>query len=237
MKKVRVPDFGEKVSEARRRTRERAGEIQRRVGDERFLEWFDILYAEAAGDATRVPWADQEPHPILVEWLEKNAPHAGRALEVGCGIGDNAAALARAGYAVTAFDISPHAVAWARERFADVPGLEFVTADLFAPPEAWREAFDFVHETYTLQSLPVSLRARAFAPLASFLKPGGRMLVVCRARPDDEMPEGPPPWPLSAEELEGFRRAGLECLSMEELIVDAGRPIPHFVSLWRKPEA
>jgi len=78
----------------------------------------------------------------------------------------NAAALARAGYKVTAFDISPHAVAWARDRFADVAGLEFVVADLFAPPEEWREAFDFVHETYTLQSLPVPLRARAFAPLA-----------------------------------------------------------------------
>ncbi len=237
MRKVRVPDFGRKVSEARRRTRERAGEIQRRLGDSRFLDWFDILYAEAGGDPERVPWADQQPHPVLVGWLEENAPHGGRALEVGCGIGDNAAALARAGYEVTAFDISPNAVEWARDRFPDVPGLEFVVADLFDPPRAWRDAFDFVHETYTLQSLPPGLRGRAFAPLADFLKPGGRMLVICRSRPDDEEPEGPPPWPLSARELEGFRRAGLECLSMEPVVVEAGRSIPHFVSVWEKPRS
>ena len=232
-RKLPVPDFGEEVSRKRREVRERASRMQRELGAERFLEWFDQLYDEAEGDPARVPWADMEPHPALVEWLADNGPHRGRALEVGCGLGDNAKALADAGYDVTAFDISPRAVDWARRRFAD-SGIAFHVCNLLDAPDEWAGAFDFLHETYTLQSLPVSLRGRCFAPLADFLKPGGRLLAICRARPDDAAPEGPP-WPLSEKELEGFTSAGLKRLFLQRIILEGGRAIPHFISLWEKP--
>ena len=44
---------------------------------------------------------------------------------------------------VTGFDLSSRAIRWAKARF---PALEFIAADLFAPPTEWNGAFDLVHE-------------------------------------------------------------------------------------------
>jgi hypothetical protein len=34
--------------------------------------WFETMYAEAGNDATQIPWAKMNPHPILSAWL--NSP-------------------------------------------------------------------------------------------------------------------------------------------------------------------
>jgi len=74
--------------------------------------WFDVLYAEAQGDVTKVPWAKLAPHPYLQEWLAHHQPFAlgQKALIIGCGLGDDAEALAKLGFDVTAFDISLTAI-------------------------------------------------------------------------------------------------------------------------------
>jgi SAM-dependent methyltransferase len=183
--------------------------------------WFERLYASAAGDDRQIPWADLEPHPLLVEWLARERVQGAgrRALVVGCGLGDDAEHLARLGFAVTAFDVAPTAVAWARRRHAGSP-VEYVTADLLDLPAGWHAAFDLVAEIYTLQSLPPGdVRERAVRALASPPAPGGRLLVVCRGR-DDEAPVGTIPWPLSRAELAGLARAGLEEVSLEDVVRD-----------------
>src|SRR5689334_19150591 len=83
------------------------------------LGWFDVLYRGAGGQASAVPWADLRPNPNLSDWLSLAALSPGRALVVGCGLGDDAELLASLGWAVVAFDISAEAVRWARERFPD----------------------------------------------------------------------------------------------------------------------
>ena len=84
--------------------------------------WFDCLYLQAGGDWICVPWADCRPEPLLVAWPTFGAsPMRKRCLVVGCGLGDDAEALASGGFAVTAFDISPTAIAAARRRFPHAP--------------------------------------------------------------------------------------------------------------------
>jgi SAM-dependent methyltransferase len=63
---------------------------------------------------------DTDPVALLEEALSF-APRAGRALDVACGRGRHAITLARRGYEVDALDISPAALASARERANDLP--------------------------------------------------------------------------------------------------------------------
>src|SRR5690349_8682404 len=102
--------------------------------------WFEELYAGAAG-AGEVPWADLVPNPSMVQWLDREGVtgDGGRALKVGAGLGDDAEELARRGFVVTAFDIAPSAVTWARRRFPGSP-VEYVVADALAPPAEWAGA-------------------------------------------------------------------------------------------------
>src|SRR5689334_6649434 len=93
------------------------------------LAWFERLYREADAEQAIVPWADLRPNPHLLEWLDRPensgrsiiAPKRARALDVGCGFGDDAEELARRGFDVVAFDIAESAVARARARFAGSP--------------------------------------------------------------------------------------------------------------------
>ena len=84
----------------------------------------------------------------------------------------------REGFRVTAFDLSPRAIAWARPRF---PQVEFMAADLFAPPPDWNGAFDLVHECYTLQALPDAPRADAMRTHRA-VRPAGRTAAGDRTR-------------------------------------------------------
>jgi SAM-dependent methyltransferase len=166
--------------------------------------WFERVYQDAAGETGAVPWADLVPNPSLVDWPAM--PEAIRALVVGCGLGDDAEWLAARGIEVTAFDLAPAAIAWAKKRWANTH-VHYVVGDLLAPPSSWSGAFDFVFEAYTLQSLPPDLRARGSAMLGTFLATGGTLLLI--ARGTDVCPgiEDGPPWPLTRPEIDAAGRA------------------------------
>jgi SAM-dependent methyltransferase len=183
------------------------------------LAWFEELYAGAAGEQA-IPWADLVPNPHLMSWLE-GRQLSGRALKVGCGLGDDAEALAALGLDIVAFDISPTAIDWCRRRFPD-SRVEYVVADVLDPPDEWADAFDFVLECYTLQVLPPELRAPAAARIEAMVAPGGTLLVIARGR-DEEDPPGQMPWPLTADELKGC--FGLERVSFEDFLDDEAPPV------------
>ena len=111
------------------------------------------MYARAGADLAQLPWANLAPDAHLVAWLDSaDAPPPGRAIVVGCGLGDDAEELARRGNRVTAFDVSPTAIDRCRERF---PGttVDYLVADVLDLPVAWTGGWDVVVENRTVQSL------------------------------------------------------------------------------------
>jgi len=183
---------------------------------------FEDIYARAGDNLGAIPWASLAPHPALLAWLD-GQPDGGErdALVVGCGLGDDAEAVSRHGYRVTAFDIAPTAIARCRERFPHSQ-VEYRVADLFALPGAWRARFDLIVEVRTLQSLAPRQRADAVAAIAATVAPGGVVWVRCLAQ-DAAEPATTRPWPVTRDELRAFEHAGLRELAFREEPPTAGR--------------
>jgi len=181
--------------------------------------WFEDIYAGSEGEGQGVPWATLKPAPLMTRWLDRSWPQGkgARCLVVGCGLGDDAADLARRGFNVTAFDVADSAIAECRERFVDLT-VDWQVAELFDLPAGWREAFDLIVEHRTVQSLPPQWQARGMAAIAACLAPQGRILVVADLRPEGEEASGPP-WRLRPEELDAFLNAGLTRSESQESVV------------------
>lgn len=198
--------------------RHRAREIARDYierGDP--MGWFEPLYATAGGDASQVPWADLVVTPYFQEWVDREgiAGAGKRALVVGCGLGDDAEAVAGLGFDVVAFDISPSAIEWCRKRFPS-SRVSYRLADVTDPPAEWRGAFDFVLEVYTLQALPPDLRREATERIAGFVASGGTLLAVARRQAPGER-VGTAPWTMTRDDLARFERYGLREVEFEEI--------------------
>jgi SAM-dependent methyltransferase len=180
--------------------------------------WFEPLYVEAKGNAAQVPWAKNQAHPYLQQWLNANPPPAqGKsALVIGCGLGDDAELLATIGYQVTAFDISPTAIAWCQQRFPNSP-VNYLVADLFNLDSQWQGKYNFVFECRTIQALPLNVRSQVMQKIAVLIAPNGTLLVVTRHRDANTIPDGPP-WALSDAELSQFTELGLTEVKCDRFI-------------------
>ncbi len=214
--------------------RERARRIAREYldrGDP--TGWFEHLYATAHGDASAISWAEMVPNPGLVDWVERRAIRGDgkRAIVVGCGLGDDAEYLRRLGFHVVAFDISPTAIQWCRNRFP-ASEVDYRVADLFDSPESWKGAFDLVVEAYTLQVLPPHLRARAAECIAAYVAPGGTLLAIARGR-ERQDPPGEMPWPLTRDEMDYFQKAGLAEVTFDDYLDREDPPVRRFRAEYR----
>jgi hypothetical protein len=169
--------------------------------------WFEPLYAERDAQGAAPPWHSEDARPLLVEWATERGVRGDglRAAVVGAGLGTDAEYVASLGFDTLGFDVSPTAVRLANERSTQ-ERARYAVGDLFALPEEWLGAFDLVVEIWTVQALPVEVRAQATAAVASLVAPGGRLFAIAWARADDEPlpPPDHPPWPLTRAEFDAF---------------------------------
>lgn len=204
------------------------------AADSKRQDWFEAVYSKAEADPARVPWANLTAHPLTEAFVKGQLRGiAGlRVLDVGCGLGDNAECFAAEGAKVTAFDFVAQAVEWARRRFPETK-VAYRQADLFALPQEWRGAFDLVHECYTLQAISQPLIPQALGILRDLLAPDGKLLIVARARAEDEEVSGPP-WPLPPSVFELAKAQGLEPLFIENITATANVGRPHWRAVMRR---
>ena len=195
--------------------------------------FFDAVYDRANGDEAQIPWADLAPKDDLVSYLETHAGEGRRAIDVACGLGDNAEAMAAYGYQVTAFDVVEKAIEWAKKRFKN-SDVSYQAADLFNPPSDWRQGFDLVHECYTLQALPEGMIEESTKAICDLVAPQGTLLIYTRMRDNGAAANGPP-WPLQEQYLDLPAKNGLTKLSDKRFTVKRGdREIPHSFAIWER---
>lgn len=198
--------------------------------------WFDTLYREADGDPAQIPWADLEPNPHFVSWLAKHALDGAnkKAVVVGCGLGDDAEKLAEYGFDVTAFDVSPNGIEWAKKLHPDTK-VNYLTADLFNLADELKGTFDFVLEIYTVQALPINVREQAVKAIAELVAPNGELLFIGRGADEGESPENPP-FPLRKSELAKFEEAELKQIEFEDFFDAQEPPTRRFRVFYKRTE-
>ena len=169
--------------------------------------WFDDMYQKNRENQEKIPWARQAVNPLLQSYINEDREHKGTALVIGCGLGDDAHALALAGYKVTAIDVSESALIQAKERFPKSL-IVFKKQDIFE----YEEVFDFVFEAFTIQSLPIEFRVKMIKAVANRVAKNGTLLIV--AHKHEHEFQGPP-YPLTKEEIEKFKEHDLKEDSFE----------------------
>ena len=150
-------------------------------------DFVDSVYREAP------PWDIGAAQPDLLALLDEHPP-AGTVLDVGCGPGDLAIALAQRGMQVLGIDVVEAAIEQARAKADALPPetarrVEFQVADAMRPTLLHRP-FGAVTDSGFFHVLEAEQRDRFVDELAATLAPGGRYYLLAFAV-EFEMPNTP----------------------------------------------
>ncbi len=169
---------------------------------------FELRYR--TGD---IPWEHGIPDVNLTEMVDQRPIPHGKALEVGCGNGENAIWLARQDFSVTACDISPTAIAEAQRR-AEASGVRcsFHVLDFFCDPVP-AAPFSFVFDRGCLHSFDTIEQRRQFAAkVYDYLERDGLWMTIAGSADTAPRDVGPPQ--LTAVDLLSSVEAQFEVLSL-----------------------
>lgn len=182
-----------------------------------------------------LPWDHQLPDVNLVELVSKRPLPPCRALDIGCGLGDNVIWLAEQGFTVTGCDISPTAIEGAGQRVnaagveCDLQVVDFLKENVTGAP------FQFVFDRGCLHTFKDSRWRKLFARRAAAqLMPDGLWLTI--AGSDDAPPRDTGPPRLSALALVKSVEPCFEIISLTagHFGSDQVDPAPAWICLMRR---
>jgi SAM-dependent methyltransferase len=134
---------------------------------------WDAVYAEDAA-----PWDIGRPQPAFVR-LADDGEISSPVLDSGCGTGEHALMLAARGLEATGVDLSPTAIARARQKAADRGlAVTFEVADVLELGRLERR-FATIVDNGVFHVFDDEERARYVRSLAAALEPGGVLHLMC----------------------------------------------------------
>jgi len=147
------------------------------------------------------PWDIGHPQPVFEALIKGGEIKPGRALDIGCGRGENAIMLAMNGCDVTGIDLVDNAIsdakAKAMERHAKV---NFVVGNVLRMDLLFMEyEFDVVIDSGLFHAMTDEERPVFARQVHRVLKPGGKYFMLCFS---DKEPEGYGPRRISKPEIE-----------------------------------
>jgi SAM-dependent methyltransferase len=164
---------------------------------------FENIYAGQA------PWDIGKPQKALIDVADQIA---GSILDAGCGTGENALFFASRGQKVTGIDFLEEPIRRAKQK-ATERGLPatFLVKDALTLKD-WTERFDNVIDSGLLHLFDDENRQRYVEGLATVLKGGGRLFLLCFS---DEEPGTQGPRRVSKKELHDAFAKGWSIESVE----------------------
>jgi SAM-dependent methyltransferase len=164
---------------------------------------FESMYAAGA------PWDVGKPQRAFVDVADQIH---GSVLDAGCGMGDIALFLAGRGNQVTGIDYLEEPIRRAKQKAAE-QGLSanFLVKDATALTD-WTERFDNVVDSGLFHVFSDDDRKKYVAGLATVLKPGGRLFLMCFS---NEEPGTDGPRRISKQDLQESFVDGWQIESIE----------------------
>ena len=177
---------------------------------------FEALYAG------RAPWDIGKPQKPFIQVADRIS---GAVLDAGCGTGDTALFLAGRGCQVTGIDFLEEPIRRAKHKAAE-RGLSvtFLVKDALTLKD-WSERFDNVIDSGLFHVLSDEGRRRYVEGLATVLKRGGRLFLMCFS---DEEPGTQGPRRVSKMELHDAFGEGWAVESVEPVRVEVSPDLKDF---------
>lgn len=159
--------------------------------------------------AGRAPWDIPKPQQVFVDAAERIT---GSVLDAGCGTGENALFLAGRGRQVTGIDFLELPISRARHKVIERgTWATFLVKDALTLAR-WDERFDNSIDSGLFHVFGDEDRKRYVDGLATVLKPGGRLFLMCFS---DEEPGTQGPRRVSRGELAAAFRSGWSVESIQ----------------------
>ncbi len=194
--------------------------------------WEETYRQTPAGE---LPWNAGMADGDLRDLLEAMGPQAGRAYDLGCGPGNDAAFLADRGFHVTAVDISPTALHLARQTAAKAgveEKIEFLAADVLSLP-AQGDAV-LVNDRGCFHTLPSQNWGDYARVAAGLLRKNGLLALKVFSFKEPKMADGAGPYRFTGEELGGIFEGAFEMVTLKEGVFHGPRKPHSYFTVFRK---
>ena len=146
-------------------------------------------------------WDVGHPQHVFEVLVANGEIKSGRALDIGCGRGENAIMLAMNGCDVTGIDMSEIAISDAKAKAAERQvNVNFVVSDILKMDRLFKESeFDVIIDSFLFHTITDEDRPIFARQVYKALKPGGKYFMLCFSEKDLA---GPGPRRISKAEIE-----------------------------------